>query len=160
MGYYLDKETIEAARKAYDEMTDEQKKRVPADKLKKLTDAEKALAMAEKKATDPTMTEKKTIDPTLTASVVADAINKLPAGDNVEEKDKTTIEAARRLYDALPQEQKMIISADILKKLTDAEKALAEIEKKPQKVAWVQKHQQDIKHQQDMQHQRNNLRHM
>jgi hypothetical protein len=42
-----DKAAIEAARKAYDALTADQKKKVPADVLKKLEDAEKALAAAE-----------------------------------------------------------------------------------------------------------------
>jgi hypothetical protein len=42
-----DKAAIEAARKAYDALTADQKKKVPADVLKKLTDAEKALKAAE-----------------------------------------------------------------------------------------------------------------
>ena len=47
-----DKAAIEAARKAYDALTADQKAKVPADTLKKLEAAEKALAAAEKKATD------------------------------------------------------------------------------------------------------------
>ena len=42
-----DKEAIEKARAAYDALTDEQKAKVPADTLKKLTDAEAALNAAE-----------------------------------------------------------------------------------------------------------------
>ena len=42
-----DKAAIEAARKAYDALTADQKKKVPADVLKKLTDAEVALKAAE-----------------------------------------------------------------------------------------------------------------
>ena len=42
-----DKAAIEAARKAYDALTADQKKKVSADVLKKLTDAEKALKTAE-----------------------------------------------------------------------------------------------------------------
>ena len=119
MGYHLEKEAIEAARKAYDNLTEEQKKKIPADKLKILIDEEKDLAEAEK---------------------TADAINNLPLNDNMGKIDKIAIEAARRSYDALSGEQKKIISADILKKLIGAEKALAEVEKKTQKQAWVQKH--------------------
>ncbi len=42
-----DKAAIEAARKAYDALSADQKAKVPADTLKKLTDAEKALVVAE-----------------------------------------------------------------------------------------------------------------
>lgn len=42
-----DKEQINKARTAYDSLTDEQKKQIPAEELKKLTDAETALATIE-----------------------------------------------------------------------------------------------------------------
>ena len=109
-----DKAAIEAARKAYDALTAEQKAKVTPDILKKLEAAEKALATAEKKETDDTDTAKK----------VTDAINKLPASDKVATTDKAAIEAARKAYDALTADQKKKVSADVLKKLTDAEKAL------------------------------------
>ena len=109
-----DKATIEAARKAYDALTAEQKAKVTPDTLKKLEAAEKALATAEKKETDDTDAAKK----------VNDAIGKLPASDKVATTDKAAIEAARKAYDALTADQKKKVSADTLKKLTDAEAAL------------------------------------
>ena len=109
-----DKAAIEAARKAYDALTAEQKAKVTPDTLKKLEAAEKALATAEKKETDDTDAAKK----------VNDAIGKLPASDKVATTDKAAIEAARKAYDALTADQKKKVSADVLKKLTDAEKAL------------------------------------
>ena len=108
-----DKAAIEAARKAYDALTADQKKKVPADVLKKLADAETALKAAEKDAADKTAADK-----------VIEAINKLPASDKVATTDKASIEAARKAYDALTVDQKKKVSADVLKKLTDAETAL------------------------------------
>ena len=108
-----DKAAIEAARKAYDALTADQKKKVPADVLKKLADAETALKAAEKDAADKTAADK-----------VIEAINKLPASDKVATTDKAAIEAARKAYDALTADQKKKVPADVLKKLTDAEKAL------------------------------------
>ena len=113
-----DKEKIEAARKAYDALTDDQKAKVPADTLKKLEDAEKALEEAEKEAADIEA-----------AKNVTDAINALPASDKVATTDKAAIEAARKAYDALTEDQKAKVPAETLKKLEDAEKALADAEK-------------------------------
>ena len=115
-----DKEAIEAARKAYNELTDDQKAKVEADTLKKLTDAEEALAAAEKKDADDTAT----------ANAVSDTINALPEADKVATTDKEAIEAARKAYDKLTDEQKAKVDADTLKKLTDAEEALAAAEQK------------------------------
>ena len=108
-----DKAAIEAARKAYDALTADQKKKVPADVLKKLTDAENALKTAQKDAADKTAADK-----------AIEAISKLPASDKVATTDKAAIEAARKAYDALTADQKKKVPADVLKKLTDAEKAL------------------------------------
>ena len=115
-----DKAAIEAARKAYTDLTPEQKEKVSAETLKKLEAAEKALADAEKKESDDTDAAKK----------VTDAISALPATDKVATTDKAAIEAARKAYDALTADQKKKVPADVLKKLTDAENALKAAEKK------------------------------
>ena len=119
-----DKDAIEAARKAYDALTDDQKAKVPTDTLKKLEAAEKALADAKQKEA-----EKEEAD-TEAAKKVTDAINALPASDKVATTDKAAIEAARKAYDALTADQKTKVPADTLKKLEAAEKALAAAEKK------------------------------
>ena len=64
------------------------------------------------------------------ANAVSDTINDLPAATAVTTADKADIEAARAAYDALTADQKAKISADTLKKLTDAEDALASAESK------------------------------
>ena len=97
-----DKDAIEAARKAYNDLTDDQKKKVSDDTLKKLTDAEDALK----------------------AAGVSDTINALPEADEVTTADKDAIEKARKAYDALTDEQKAYVAPETLKKLTDAETAL------------------------------------
>ena len=114
-----DKNAIEAARKAYDDLTDDQKAKVDAETLKKLTDAETALAAAEKDAAD-----------TAAANTVSETINALPDADKVTTADKDAIEAARKAYDDLTDDQKAKVDAETLKKLTDAETALAAAEKK------------------------------
>ena len=58
-------------------------------------------------------------------------INALKAADKITTADKADIEAARKAYDALSTEQKNKIDQTTLKKLTDAEKALADVSKTP-----------------------------
>lgn len=131
-----DKAAIEAARKAYNDLTDDQEAKVPADVLKKLTDAEDALKKAEQKAADTDKkdsgsdTSKKDDKADTAAKNVVDAINKLPVSSKVTTANKAAIEAARKAYNGLSPEQKKNIPADVLKMLTDDEKALAAAEKK------------------------------
>ena len=113
-----DKEIIEAARAAYDELTDDQKAKVSEEALKKLTDAEAALAAAEKEAADQAA-----------ADDVTALIEKLPSAEDVTTADKAAIEEVRKNYDALTEDQKAKVSDETLKKLTDAEEALAAAEK-------------------------------
>ena len=87
--------------------------------MKKLTDAETALAAAEKDAAD-----------TAAANTASETINALPDADKVTTADKDAIEAARKAYDDLTDDQKAKVDAETLKKLTDAETALAAAEKK------------------------------
>ena len=100
------KGAIEVARKAYNALTDDQKALISDDTLKKLTDAEDALAALE----------------------TGDTINALPAAGDVTTDDADAIKAARDAYNALTDDQKALISDDTLKKLTDAEEALAALE--------------------------------
>ena len=100
-----DKAAIEEAKAAYDALTDAQKGYVsPLDALKLAFD-EAALSIAETNA-------------------VRDMINALPATDDLTEADKPAVEAARKAYDDLTDEQKNLIDEDTLKKLTDAEEKL------------------------------------
>ncbi|MBR4174719.1 MAG: hypothetical protein IKR56_05215 [Lachnospiraceae bacterium] len=73
----------------------------------------------------------KDADDTNAANSVKNTINALPAADEVKTADKDAIEEAREAYDALTDDQKAKISADTLKKLEDAEKALAQAGNKP-----------------------------
>ena len=107
-----DEEAIEAARAAYDALTDDQKAKVDSDVLQKLTDAEDALAAAE----------------------VEEAINALPAAEDVTVDDEEAIEAAREAYDALTDDQKAYVSDEALDKLEAAEDALNALLKD----GWVQ----------------------
>ena len=98
-----DRDDIEAAREAYEALTDAQKKYVPADLLKKLEDAENAVE----------------------ASNFEFLANLLPKADDVDIDDEDSIEAARETYEALTDAQKAMVDEDMLKKLTDAEDAFA-----------------------------------
>ena len=100
-----DKAAIEAARTAYDALTDDQKTAVGADALAKLTAAEAALVAVETQA----------------------AINALPEPSSVKYSDKAAIEAARAAYDALTEAQKTLVGNEALTKLQNVEAAFAAI---------------------------------
>ena len=109
-----DEDAITEAQKAYDELTDDQKKLIDEETLKKLTDAEEALeALKDKEKKDQEAADK-----------VKDLIDALPKPEDVKQTDAEAIEAARKAYDALTEDQKKLISAETLKHLTDAEEAL------------------------------------
>ena len=101
------KAAIDAARSAYDALTEEEKALVG--NYQTLTDAEAAYA-ALVAADDQAKADK--------VIALIDAIG-LP----ITKDSKTEIDAARSAYDALTDAQKKLISAETLKKLTDAEKA-------------------------------------
>ena len=77
-----------------------------------------------------TTAEKKEEADTKAANDVTNTINALPDADKVTTADKDAIEAARKAYDDLTDDQKAKVDAETLKKLTDAETALAAAEKK------------------------------
>ena len=56
-------------------------------------------------------------------------INNLPASTTVTKADEAKINEARKVYDALTPDQKALVPADVVKKLTDAEAALTEAKK-------------------------------
>ncbi len=128
-----DKDAIEAARKAYEGLTADQKKKVDAATLKKLTDAEaslkKAVEAAEKAAKDAKAAAEKEDADKAAAKTATDKIAALPVADQVKTTDKAAIEAARKAYNALTEDQKKKVDAATLKKLTDAESALNDLAK-------------------------------
>ncbi len=63
------------------------------------------------------------------------AVDKLPAADAVTTADKEAIENARAAYDDMTAEQKAKVDSSALKKLEDAEKALAAAEKAEKEAA-------------------------
>ncbi len=98
------KAKIEAARSAYDALTDAQKALVPNEVLKLLEDAE---------------TEYQRLEESKIESVV-DSINSIGKGELTKEC-KAKIEAARSAYDALTDAQKALVPSEALKLLEDAE---------------------------------------
>ena len=111
-----DKAAIEAARAAYDKLTDAQKAKIGASALQKLKDDETALKKAIADEADAKA-----------AQAVVDMINALPKPENVKTSDKAAIVAARAAYDKLTDAQKNKVPSDVYKKLTDDEAALAEL---------------------------------
>ena len=105
-----DRAAVERARAAYDALDYRQKKLV--DNYDVLTAAEKKLQDLKKEADKAA------------AAKVTEAIERI--GQPVKEDDRARIEEARKAYDALTDEQKALVTN--LKKLTEAERALAEFE--------------------------------
>ena len=97
-----DKEAIEAARKAYEALSDAQTPKVPQSALDRLADAEETIAII---------------------SAVNDSIEALPEESSVKTSDKEAIEAARKAYEALNNAQKAAISESTVRKLEAAESA-------------------------------------
>ena len=120
-----DKAAIEAARKAYEGLTPEQKAKVSAEDLQKLVDAEKALKAAEEKEA----ADKKVEADKKAAKAVTDKINALPAAGNIKTPHKAAINAARKAFNALTKDQKSYVTKATQNKLTAAEKALKTAEK-------------------------------
>lgn len=63
------------------------------------------------------------------ADAVTSTLNALPASSAVTTADEAKITEARKAYDALTDDQKKLVSADTVKKLTDAEAALEDAKK-------------------------------
>ena len=100
------KAKIDAAREAYNALSDEQKELVS--NLKALTDAENEYkSLADKAAADK-----------VAANAVIDKINAI---GNVTKDSGDAIKDARDAYDKLTDDQKKLVPDEILKKLTDAE---------------------------------------
>ncbi|MBQ3322400.1 MAG: Ig-like domain-containing protein [Firmicutes bacterium] len=63
------------------------------------------------------------------ADPVVEIISAIPEINTIKLTDKDAIQAARKAYDALTEDQQAIVGSDLLKKLTDAEAKIAALEK-------------------------------
>ena len=119
------KAKIDEARAAYDALTKDQQALIPENLLKILTDAEarydQLKAEAEKEAAD--------------AAAAQSVLNKINAIGTVTytSASKAKIDAARTAYNALTKDQKTRITAQQLKKLTDAEARYAQLKEQNQR---------------------------
>ena len=127
-----DKDNVNAAREAYQNLTDEQKQQqVSTDILAKLETAEQQVQAAEAAAAKQAADEK-------AARTVADAIGSLSSSAGL--GDKAAVEAARKAYDNLTDDQKKLVPAEVSDKLTAAEASVkaaeeAEAERKAKEEA-------------------------
>lgn len=117
------KALIDAAREAYDELTEAQKALITEEQLKVLTDAEAKYAELEAAAADQAAAEA--------------VVEKIEAIGEVEytEDCKALIDAAREAYDELTEAQQALVTEEQLKVLTDAEEKYAELEAAAEKEA-------------------------
>lgn len=120
-----DKESVKAARDAYDALNEDQKKLVPEEQVKALTEAEAKIAELQKAA------DKKVADEKV-AKAVTDEIAVLPAVKNLKLTDASKVKAARDAYNKLSADQKKLVTAAQLKALTDAEARISELQKAAQ----------------------------
>lgn len=109
-----DKESVKAARDAYDALNEDQKKLVPEEQVKALTDAETKIAELQKAADKKVADEK-------AAKAVTDQIAAIPAVKALKLTDASKVKAARDAYNKLSADQKKLVTAAQLKVLTDAE---------------------------------------
>ena len=126
------KDQVNAARAAYDALSEEQKAAFDIAVLEKLT-------ALEDKISDLESNEQET-KPSDAVQAVVDAINALPAAETItEETDfvslKDQVNAARVAYDALSEEQKAAFDAATLEKLTALEAKISELESGEQETA-------------------------
>ena len=120
-----DKESVKAARDAYDALNEDQKKLVPEEQVKALTDAETKIAELQKAADKKAADEK-------AAKAVTDQIAAIPAVKDLKLTDASKVKAARDAYNKLSADQKKMVTAAQLKVLTDAEARIAQLQKAAQ----------------------------
>lgn len=111
-----DKEAVEAARGAYNALTEAQQKLVS--NIEKLEAAEAQI----------TKLEAQQAEDQKAAQAVSDQIAALPETDKVTLEDKEAVEAARKAYDSLSVAQRSYVSEDRLKALEAAEAQIAKLE--------------------------------
>ena len=125
-----DEPAVAGARAIYDELTDDQKALVPADKLAKLEEAEQTiseLTLAEEERQRNMKEDKKA------AAQTEDIIDGIP--DKITLDAETAVEQARASYNQLTDDQKSYVSKASLKKLEGAEKRLQQIYEEEEKKA-------------------------
>lgn len=120
-----DKESVKAARDAYDALNEDQKKLVPEEQVKALTDAETKIAELQKAADKKVADEK-------AAKAVTDQITAIPAVKDLKLTDASKVKAARDAYNKLSADQKKLVTAAQLKVLTDAEARITQLQKAAQ----------------------------
>ena len=112
------KEAVEAARAAFDKLTETQQALVPKEAQEALAAAEAAIAKLEADAADKAA-----------AAKVEETINALPAAADLTLANKEAVEAARAAFDKLTEAQQALVSKEAQDKLAAAEARIAELEK-------------------------------
>ncbi len=121
------KEKIAAARKAYDELTEAQRERIPSGTLAILIKAEEDYAALKKAADDKAEADK-------ADQSAAQAVTKqIEAIGDVTLHKASQISKARKAYDALTAAQKKLVSEAARNKLAQAEEKLADLQEKENK---------------------------
>ena len=117
------KADIDAAKAAYDALSDKQKVRADNMGVKTSLDAAQDKYDELKEQADKDAADKAAAD-----AVSAKKIDAIGASEDITLDSKTAIDDARAAYEGLTEEQKTLVDKDKLKALENAEKKLAELE--------------------------------
>lgn len=116
-----DQAQIAAAREAYNALTNDQKAKIDAETLQKLT-------AAEKKIQDLQAADQKQKADKKAADAVEQKINALPSADALTLADQNAVNDAKTSYDSLTSDQKKLVSETSVNKLQNALKKIQELQ--------------------------------
>lgn len=121
-----DEVAVKEARKAYEELSNMEKKLVSQDALALLEAAEREIA--DLKEEEAKKAQKAKAD-SEAAAAVEKLIDALSPASAIKLEDEAKVKEARAAYGKLTQKQKNLLKAGLEKKLADCEKAIAELKK-------------------------------
>lgn len=81
----------------------------------------------EKEKEEKARQEEQQLENETAANAVISSIESLPGADDLTLKDETAVDGARTIYDELTDEQKKLVSADMVSKLEEAEQKMADL---------------------------------
>lgn len=118
-----DKDAVEAARAAYDELSEAAQKLVAKEAVATLEAAEARIKELEEGTEEPNPAD------VSAAEAVEKMINELPAKDDLKLENKADVETARAAYDALSEAAQKLVAGEAVATLEAAEAQIAKLEK-------------------------------
>ena len=127
-----DQVAVEEARKVYESLTEDQKKKLPAETLKKLTDAESKINSLVQKAAEEAEAREAAEKAEAEAKAVAEKaesaagkIAEVPDTDELTVENEAAIEEAAAAYEALAETEKALVPEETVRKLQEAQAKIA-----------------------------------